>query len=544
LWHGNDKLATRQGNLPFELGCIFESSAFMPKRSIQDHEIGLIKAMLAKGWANNKIQFYFNRPDRPVNSGRITGVRNGSYGGEVPQASEQELADFLGGFTSSEPPATSIEIVAEAPASLDPMDPRTLRSFFRREGDGRWFCVKGESDQYECKEGFNLGSFSKPLKTIAGFANNRGGYLFFGVKDLPYGYEACGLPDGKFGETDSNRFSQIIRSTLAPTPRFQVATLELDALKVGVIRVEPHTSKPVIASKQHGDAVVEGVIYFRYPGETRAISYPDLRTILDERDLVARQAILPRVQRLLELGPENALIANLADGQLEGGGRPILIDPASLEQIKFIKEGEFDEVEGAPTLKIVGEAQVLPSDALLPVRTVREEITVDAILRNFIRRTPVEQPLAYFRQVGHEAGYTLPIFYYLHLAGTNRKEAVAALRGSKVAKPKSRDEITKLLNGRRSLYQKLGGRRLPMFNRIVEIPPSEITSLKQAKDVCSALTGIKDAHSSSFDAFHTVLGKCLDLWDQSDGDRDLLSYIRRAAARLDEVEYGPKVEMD
>jgi hypothetical protein len=81
-----------------------------------------------------------------------------------------------------------------------------------------------------------------------------------------------------------------------------------------------------------------------------------------------------------------------------------------------------------------------------------------------------------------------------------------------------------------------------MFNRVVESPPSEITSLKQAKDVCSALTGMKDAHASSFDAFHTVLGKCLDFWDQSDGDRDLLSYIRRAAARLDEVEYGPKVE--
>lgn len=220
LRHGNDKLATRQGNLPFVHNCIFESFAFMPKRSIQDHEIGLIKAMLAKGWANNKIQFYFNRPDRPVNSGRITGVRNGSYGGEVPQASEQELAEFLAGFTSSEPPATSIEIVADASASMDPMDPRTLHSFFRREGDGRWFCVKGESDQYECKEGFNLGSFSKPLKTIAGFANNRGGYLFFGVKDLPSGYEVCGLADGKFSETDSNRFSQIIRSTLAPTPPF------------------------------------------------------------------------------------------------------------------------------------------------------------------------------------------------------------------------------------------------------------------------------------------------------------------------------------
>ena len=38
----------------------------MPKRSITDEEIGLIKAMLARGMKNRDIQFYFNRQDRPV----------------------------------------------------------------------------------------------------------------------------------------------------------------------------------------------------------------------------------------------------------------------------------------------------------------------------------------------------------------------------------------------------------------------------------------------------------------------------------------------
>ena len=40
-------------------------------RSISDEEIGLIKALLARGERNVDIQFYFNRQDRPVNSGRI-----------------------------------------------------------------------------------------------------------------------------------------------------------------------------------------------------------------------------------------------------------------------------------------------------------------------------------------------------------------------------------------------------------------------------------------------------------------------------------------
>jgi hypothetical protein len=50
----------------------------MRSRSITDREISLIKAMLARGMRNRDIQFYFNRQDRPVNSGRITGIKDGS----------------------------------------------------------------------------------------------------------------------------------------------------------------------------------------------------------------------------------------------------------------------------------------------------------------------------------------------------------------------------------------------------------------------------------------------------------------------------------
>lgn len=515
----------------------------MGKRNITDEEIGLIKAMLARGMANNAIQLYFNRQDRMVNSGRITGIRQRTYGPEVPKASDEKLAEFMAHFTSSKPAATVVEIGGAAAGPVEPMDERTLKSFFRRETDGQWYFTKGESDEFECKENFNIRNFSKPLKTIAGFANNRGGYVLFGVKDLPHSFEVCGLADDRFAETDQNKFSQTIRSALAPTPRFEVGTIQLDALKVGIIHVEPHGSKPVIACKNEGD-VVEGSIYYRYPGETKAISYADLRAILDERDLRSREAILPMVQRLLELGPSNALVANLADGQLEGGARPILIDPASLEQIKFIKEGAFDEVDGAPTLKVVGDAHVASAGSVLPVRTVREEITVEAILRNFISRSTVEQPFAYFRQVSHEAGWISPIFYYLHLAGKPRKEAASALRSNKNAKPKCRAELIKLLTGKRSLYAKLGGNRSATFNRIVSTPTLEVTDLRQAKTICSALTGMTEADAGSFDQFHSLLGQCLKLWEASEGDRELLAYIRRAASRLDEVEYGPKVPQD
>jgi hypothetical protein len=509
----------------------------LPKRTITNEEIGLIKAMLARRMANKDIQFYFNRQDRAVNSGRITGIRDRSYGPEVPQASDEALSDFIKNFTAPQLAAPGIVAEAAPTAPPDAMNEKILRAFFERNASGAWRCTAGETDEFECKEGFSLRNFGKPLRTIAGFANNRGGYLFFGVKDKPDNFAVCGLADDRFTETDQNKFSQTIRAVLEPTPRFRVASLKLDALTVGVIHVEPHTAKPVIASKTEGD-VAEGAIYYRYPGETKAICYSDLRAILDERDQRSREAILPMVQRLLELGPKDAMVANLADGQLEGGTRPILIDPQSLGRIKFIREGQFDEFDGAPTLRVIGDAETVPAEVLSPVRTVREEVTVDAILRNFIERNPVEQPLSYFSQASHEQGWIFPIFYYLHLAGQSRKGAITALKASKIAKPKARDELIKLLSGRRTLYSKLGGQRGATFNHIRNTRELEISTPRYAKTICSALTGMWEVDSGSFDHFHDLLSKSLAVWEAGSGDSDLLGYIRRAAARLDELEYG------
>jgi hypothetical protein len=515
----------------------------MAKRSITDEEIGLIKAMLARGMANKAIQFYFNRQDRAVNSGRISGIKHRDYGPEVPKASEEALSAFMENFAAPDIAGPSI-VVENAPAvPTDAMDEKLLRSFFAEGADGIWRCTVGETDEHECKEGFNLRGFGRHLKTIAGFANHRGGYLFFGVKDKPEGFAVCGLKDDRFTETDQNKFTQTIRAALEPTPRFRVSTLNFDGMTVGVIHIEAHSSKPVIAGKTEGD-LQEGFIYYRYPGETRAICYADLRTILDERDRQSRESILPMVQRLLELGPRDAMVANLADGQLEGGRRSILIDPQSLEQIKFIREGEFNEVEGAPTLRVIGDAQTVPAEMLAPVRTVREEVTVDAILRNFLNRNPVEQPLAYFSQASHEQGWILPIFYYLHLAGQGRKDAISSLKSSKHAKPKTGTEITKLLQGKRSIFEKLGGKRLATLEKIRGGSIGCVPDLEAADEIAHALPGILGEDAPHFDRLHDLLLQCYAVWEAMDGNATLLRRIRRAAARLDELEYGPLVSAE
>ncbi len=53
-------------------------------RNMSDEEVGVVRAMLAKGMKNDHVHFYFNRADRLINSGRIAQIRNGSYAKDVP----------------------------------------------------------------------------------------------------------------------------------------------------------------------------------------------------------------------------------------------------------------------------------------------------------------------------------------------------------------------------------------------------------------------------------------------------------------------------
>ncbi|WP_172976555.1 hypothetical protein [Roseivivax sp. THAF40] len=67
----------------------------LPTPTLEDWEVSLIKAMLARKFQNNTIQFYFNRPDRAVNSGRISEIKSGDRWADVPPADNHDLDEFL-----------------------------------------------------------------------------------------------------------------------------------------------------------------------------------------------------------------------------------------------------------------------------------------------------------------------------------------------------------------------------------------------------------------------------------------------------------------
>ena len=79
----------------------------------------------------------------------------------------------------------------------------------------------------------------------------------------------------------------------------------------------------------------------------------------------------------------------------------IIFDEALLEQIKFIKEGEFVEVKGQPTLRLIGDIQTVSSGKVVFKETekkVVKAIEPQDITRSFLSGEVVSEPIEYIKR--------------------------------------------------------------------------------------------------------------------------------------------------
>ena len=72
------------------------------------------------------------------------------------------------------------------------------------------------------------------------------------------------------------------------------------------------------------------------------------------------------------VGIDNAAVLNLTDGIVSAPGGRVIIDESIMKDLRYIKEGEFNEKVGAPTLKIIGEVEA--SSARVIERNIDPEI--------------------------------------------------------------------------------------------------------------------------------------------------------------------------
>lgn len=497
----------------------------MPRRSITDEEIGLIKAMLRRGMRNRDIQFYFNRQDRPVNSGRITGIKAGDYGPAVPAATEAALDAFLAGFAPAE-----VGVVIEAGAPREPtLAERAVARFVQR--DGGWFLADGETSDQECKAQFDPRRMEPVVRAIAALANNRGGFVFIGVQDAEC--RVTGMFDTAFQDTDIVRITDKVKTLLTPTPVFAKEVVSLGGLLVGVIYVEKYSNPPVIVCKDAG-VLEDGSILFRYPGQSGKIKFGDLLAMLRERDRAATQTLLASATRLSEIGADRAMIVDTDTGELNAGSKRIVIDRALADQLDFIREGEFEERAGAPALRLIGNVHAVGPEGQVVERIEGRALDADAVLCAFLAHDNVQTPLEYLCMSAKVQNRWLPIFYFVRLAGGDIDAALAALDATNAVYSVSRANAMQRLRGQRSAFERPTGAILEV---VATLQAGQFEELRQRFTDFQIVRGIRGL-PDGFEPSEPIFDLLREVYQDANGDANVRSGVFRAAARLDELEHA------
>ncbi|MDP3058673.1 MAG: ATP-binding protein, partial [bacterium] len=156
-----------------------------------------------------------------------------------------------------------------------------------------------ESNTVEFKEAFNKNSTAKYAKTMAAYANNRGGYIIFGVKDNPR--EVVGLKNNNFENLSQEQFTDAVNSMFAPAIDWECGTVlagteqvitsssgETETKniekKVGWLYTEQADNKPIIAQKaESGEKISSGDVFYRYRARSEKIKHAEMYRIVEDR---------------------------------------------------------------------------------------------------------------------------------------------------------------------------------------------------------------------------------------------------------------------
>lgn len=224
-----------------------------------------------------------------------------------------------------------------------------------------------ESNTVEFKESFNKANTAKYAKTMAAYANNRGGYIIFGVKDTPR--SIIGLKNNNFDNLNQEQFSEAINSLFAPAMDWDCGIFSIEMTsangeiknhKIGWIYTAEAEYKPIIAQKANdGEKIVSGDVYYRYRARSEKIKFAEMSRIIEGRTAKAREGLLKLFEVIRESKTANLGIVNYTNGKITTPyGVDVAFDRKLVTQVlkkaKFIKEGSFHETEGIPVIKVTG----------------------------------------------------------------------------------------------------------------------------------------------------------------------------------------------
>ena len=314
-----------------------------------------------------------------------------------------------------------------------------MKKSFEKEFDWKQYFIVSENfvrqkehSEIEFKESFHSPKHKdkKLLKWIASFANANGGLILYGVKNNG---ELVGLQNNKLEQFDNKDLSEELLSFFAPEIQFELFIKEINSLKIGFLYIYKSENKPVVALKTASNNFQESDIFYRYPGQSRRISYGDLRTIIQERESKLNDSWLKLMNNVATIGVENIGLLNIQNGELIGSKNKLLIPEELLNKVTFINEGKFVEKDGAPTLKLIGDVQPIDSNKIVQlVESKYHIITHFELFKSFLKqKLEPDSASEFFRKVLHENTVYYPIYFYISQSKLNKEQVNKLIQDSK-----------------------------------------------------------------------------------------------------------------
>lgn len=218
-----------------------------------------------------------------------------------------------------------------------------------------------ESQTLEFKETFAMGNFPQYAKTMASFANNRGGFILFGIKDTPR--LIVGI-NKAFIELKQEKFTDALNALFAPAIDWEIGIVDCMDKKIGYLYTEESLEKPIIAQKsESSEKISSGDIYYRYRAQTSKIRYAEIKKTIDEREKKEQERILKLLETIKNSDTTNLGIVNYNNGRFTTPyGVDVTVDHKLVLQIlkkaKYIKSGSFIEDGGQPVLRVTGDIEL------------------------------------------------------------------------------------------------------------------------------------------------------------------------------------------
>ncbi len=338
----------------------------------------------------------------------------------------------------------------------NPLSAEVLTNLFRTSPKDPDRIINREGITIEFKESYNHAGMAQYFKTIASFANNAGGYIIFGIGDKPR--TLLGLKDNnlkKFEDLNVEIFTKNLLEYFSPEIKWDHCTFEFKGLSFGVIYTFPLENKPCICRKNAEEqnqkySLKEGDIYYRYGGRSERIRYTELNKIIENSRKNEEHKWLDFAKRAVKIGVDNACLLDLNSGVMSGQGGSVIIDEKLLEKLSFIREGEFVEVKGKPTLRLIGDVIGAESGKLVVgenTRKVVRAIETADIVRAFLKQEIVDEPLEFLKTITSESSANLPFYFLIEQANIEISDAIKVVEETK-SRSNAKKYLLKRLKGK------------------------------------------------------------------------------------------------